>query len=99
MPDSVPIPIGSTTHTLHRRDIEAAASRLEPAHSSRALEAKWYALVGGGLHYVRPLIAAVTNETPKVDDARQALAALGFSVFCLADDDLLNNGIPWHRGY
>ncbi|MEO3973931.1 hypothetical protein [Streptomyces sp. CAU 1734] len=87
-------------HDIRRDQVEAAASRLVPAHSGAfGPNREWYALVGTGLYYVRDLVSEATGHAPSdVRTARMALAGLGFPVLCWAWGDLLENGHPMHVG-
>ncbi|MFI1304715.1 hypothetical protein [Streptomyces sioyaensis] len=89
---------GGTRHTITRAQVEAAASRLPPAHSRTfSQNREWYALVGTGLHYVLDLITEATGTKPSdVKTARLALDALGFPVVCWAWGDLLTDGHSGH---
>ncbi|AJC54779.1 hypothetical protein [Streptomyces sp. 769] len=98
-PDSAEFASGGTRHTVTRAQVEAAASRLPPAHSATFSKNRaWYALVGTGLHYVTDLVAEATGTKPSdVETARLALDALDFPVVCWAWGDLLTTGHPGHR--
>ncbi|WEH34329.1 hypothetical protein PZB75_13770 [Streptomyces sp. AM 4-1-1] len=88
-----------TRHEVARDQIQQAAARLTPAHSETfSKNQAWFALVGGGLHYVIDLIGAATGHRPSsVETARLALDTLGFPVLCLAYGRLLTDGHPAHR--
>ncbi len=97
-PDTIEFVSGGARHTITRAQVEAAASRLPPAHSTTFSQNRtWYALVGTGLHYVLDLIAEATGTRPsEVKTARLALDTLGFPVVCWAWGDLLTVGHSGH---
>ncbi|MEV7510895.1 MULTISPECIES: hypothetical protein [unclassified Streptomyces] len=82
-PVSVEVTVRGVARTVYREQIEAAASRLTPVHGSTALHHSWYALVGGGLHYVGVLAAAAGADVD-VRTARLLLHDLGFPVMAYA---------------
>ncbi|GLV87096.1 hypothetical protein Slala03_67850 [Streptomyces lavendulae subsp. lavendulae] len=88
-----------TRHEVAREQIQQAAARLIPAHSETfSKNQAWFALVGGGLHYVTDLLDTATGHRPSnVETARVALDTLGFPVLCLAYGSLLTDGHPAHR--
>lgn len=51
MPDQKPasVKVNGTVFKFTLADVEAAASRLVPAHHT-SIDGEWYALVGSGLH-------------------------------------------------
>ncbi|MEV7616147.1 hypothetical protein [Streptomyces sp. NPDC089799] len=67
-------------HNMTRAQVEAAASRLTPAHGNTALDYSWYALAGTGLHYVGALVKEASNVDVKVGEARTLLHDLGFQI-------------------
>ncbi len=87
-----------TLSALTREQVEAAASRRIPLHHTTGLPGSWYVLVGVTLHYVRDLVQDVTGEKPDIVEARKALHALGFPLFCWASDGMVDKGHPWHTG-
>ncbi|MCY0936914.1 hypothetical protein [Streptomyces sp. H34-S4] len=100
MPDQKPasVKVNGTVFKFTLADVEAAASRLVPAHHT-SLDGEWYALVGSGLHYVRPLVAEA-SKAPKdvsVKDARLALHSLGVTLFGWAGHEMIEKGLPGHR--
>ncbi|WP_327254165.1 hypothetical protein [Streptomyces sp. NBC_01244] len=90
---------GGTRHEVTREQIQQAAARLVPAHSETfSKNQAWFALIGGGLHYVTDLLDAATGHRPStVETARLTLDRLGFPVLCLAYGSLLADGHPAHR--
>ncbi|MGW5398026.1 hypothetical protein [Streptomyces sp. NPDC003952] len=90
---------GGTRHEVTREQIQQAAARLVPVHSETfSKNQAWFALVGGGLHYVTDLLDAATGHRPSnVETARLTLDTLGFPVLCLAYGSLLADGHPAHR--
>ncbi|MFD4240897.1 hypothetical protein ACFWP3_04735 [Streptomyces sp. NPDC058525] len=88
-----------TRHEVTRAQIQQAAAVLPPAHSEQfSKNQAWFALVGGGLHYVVALIEKATGLRPSsAETARLALADLGFPVLALAYGTLLTDGHPAHR--
>ncbi|MGW1773337.1 hypothetical protein [Streptomyces sp. NPDC002104] len=99
-PTSVPVTTGGATYDLTREGVEAAASRMLAVHQTAPGGAEWYVLVGSGLHYVSDVFAEATSgpRTRDVKSVRDALDLLGFPLFVRADRDLIDKGIPTHRG-
>ncbi|MFI8962168.1 hypothetical protein ACIGO8_08635 [Streptomyces sp. NPDC053493] len=81
-----------------REQIEDAARQRAPLTQNDPVTASWYVLVGGGLHYVRDLVRQVTGGEDSTADARKALKALGFNLFCWASPSMVEQGHPWHTG-
>ncbi|MEV7541219.1 hypothetical protein [Streptomyces sp. NPDC089915] len=83
-----------------REQVEAAAARLVPAHSTTMANPEWFALVGPNLYYVVTLVEEATGHRPSgVKTARLALHELKFPILCYAwNDKFVNEGHPWHRG-
>ncbi|MFJ3174827.1 hypothetical protein ACIPJK_29095 [Streptomyces roseus] len=79
--------------------VQRAAAELVPVHSSTfSKNQAWFALVGGGLHYVVALLKEATGHQPSTaETARLALHDLGFPVLALAYGSLLADGHPAHR--
>ncbi|MFJ8016889.1 hypothetical protein [Streptomyces sp. NPDC096339] len=78
--DTLTFTNGDRTHTITRAAVEAAASRLTPAHQTSPRNPVWFALVGGGVHYVCALVKQATDQDVKVDEARLLLHDLGFQI-------------------
>ncbi|MFF0425425.1 hypothetical protein [Streptomyces sp. NPDC004520] len=84
---------------VDRARVQAAASRMIPAHSETfSRHHVWFALVGTGLHYVVDLLDEAVGARPSTaETARLALTGLGFPVLALGYGDLLTKGHPAHR--
>ncbi|NBE54866.1 hypothetical protein GUY60_26250 [Streptomyces sp. YC537] len=83
---------------MTREQVAAAAGARKPLHHTDGLPGSWYVLVGVTLHYVRDLVQDVTGEQPDIVEARKALHALGFPLFCRASHGMVDKGHPWHTG-
>ncbi|WCD84245.1 hypothetical protein KPP03845_100566 [Streptomyces xanthophaeus] len=97
-PEKTTLTFSGKRYEVTREQVEAAATRLPPVHSTAGLAGVWYALVGTGLHHVVDLVGGVTKDQPPVRAARLALDALGLPVLCWAGPDLLDKGHPRHTG-
>lgn len=96
--DSVTFTIGGNAHEMTRSQVEAAASRLTPAHGATALSYSWYALIGGGIFYVGALVKEATGAELKVEEARVHLHDLGFQIMAFMwIRDAVTASHPCHR--
>ncbi|MFD6888245.1 hypothetical protein [Streptomyces sp. NPDC059957] len=99
MPTTATFLSDGTRREVTLAQVQQAAAELVPAHSCTfSKNQAWFALVGGGLHYVVALLKKATGYQPSTaETARLALHDLGFPVLALAYGSLLTDGHPAHR--